>query len=94
MELLNPGEARIRDWCTHYLAETLKIRSERIDPKVKFARLGLDSAMSIFFVVAIEDWLGVALQAELVFQHQTIGDLARHLVRQTEVLAALDRLTA
>lgn len=94
MELLNPAEARIRDWCTHHLAETLKIRPERIDPDVKFARFGLDSAMSIFFVAAIEDWLGIALQAELVFQYQTVKDLARHLAQQPEIIVALDRLPA
>jgi acyl carrier protein len=44
-----------------------------------FARLGLDSANSVFLIVELEDWLGLELTPDLLFEHPTIGELARHL---------------
>ena len=75
----NPSEAAIRDWCVEYLARTLDLPDHKIDPEVTFARLGLDSANSVFLIVELEDWLGLELTPELVFEHPTIGELARHL---------------
>ena len=72
-------ESDIRAWCKDYLAKTLKLPPERIDPNARFARLGLDSASSVFLLAALEEWLGVDLPAEVVFEHQTIADLARYL---------------
>ena len=46
----NPTESEIRDWCVAYLAKSLKLAPERIDPQAKFARLGMDSAASVFLV--------------------------------------------
>jgi len=45
---VNPTESEICDWCVAYLAKSLKLPPERIDPQAKFARLGLDSAASVF----------------------------------------------
>jgi acyl carrier protein len=78
----NPTESEIRDWCVAYLARTLKLSPERIDPQAKFARLGLDSAASVFLVADLEDWLGLDLSAELIFEHQTPAALARYLARR------------
>jgi acyl carrier protein len=75
----NPNESEIRDWCVTYLAKSLKLSPERIDPQAKFARLGMDSAASVFLVAELEDWLGVELSIELVFEHQTPAALARYL---------------
>ena len=35
-----------------------------------------------YFIVELEDWLGVELYPELVFEHPTVGELARHIVAQ------------
>jgi len=75
----NPSEAAIRDWCVEYLARTLDLPNHTIDPKITFARLGLDSANSVFLIVELEDWLGLELTPDLVFEHPTICELARHL---------------
>jgi acyl carrier protein len=69
----------IRDWCVEYLARTLGLSDHEIDPDVKFARLGLDSANSVYLIVELEDWLGLELTPELLFEHPTISDLARYL---------------
>lgn len=65
--------------------------ADRIDPDTKFARLGVDSATAVFLLVELEEWLGVELGAEVVFEHQTITDLARHLSKHHAVAAARGR---
>jgi acyl carrier protein len=60
-----------------YLAKTFKTPVDRIRPHAKFARLGMDSAASVFFLVELEEWLGVELPAEIVFEHPTPAELAR-----------------
>jgi acyl carrier protein len=75
----NPSETEIRDWCVQYLARTLDLPAGGIDPEAKFARLGLDSANSVYLIVELEDWLGLELTPDLVFEHPTISDLARYL---------------
>jgi acyl carrier protein len=74
-----PSESAIRVWCVNYLARTLGLPEEAIDPDVKFARLGLDSANSVALIVELEEWLGVELTPDLIFEHPTIAELARHL---------------
>ena len=75
-------EADIRDWCIAYLARTFKCPPERIDPQAKFARLGMDSAASIFFIVELEEWIGVELAAESVFEYPTPTELARYVAER------------
>ena len=73
------SESAIRDWCISYLASTLDLPLEQIEPDAKFSRLGLDSANSVYLIVELEDWLGLELAPELIFEHPTISDLARYL---------------
>jgi len=75
----SPSEAAIRDWCVGYLARTLDLPEEQIRPDVKFGRLGLDSANSVYLIVELEEWLGLELAPDLLFEHPTILDLARYL---------------
>ena len=75
----HPSEAAIRDWCVEYLARTLELPNQTIDPEMTFARMGLDSANSVFLIVELEDWLGLELTPDLLFEHPTIGEFARHL---------------
>lgn len=75
----NPSEAAIRDWCVKYLAVTLELADQEIEPDVTFARLGLDSANSVYLIVELEEWLGLELTPELLFEHPTISDLAGYL---------------
>jgi len=84
------SEAQIREWCIAELARALKLAPERINPQAKFARLGLDSAASALLIADLEDWLGVELSAELIFEHETPAALARHVARccATEQAAA------
>ncbi len=74
-----PTESAIRVWCVKYLARTLGLPEEAIDPEAKFARLGLDSANSVVLIVELEEWLGLELTPDLIFEHPTIAELARYL---------------
>jgi acyl carrier protein len=42
--------------------------------------MGLDSATSAYFIVELEEWVGVELEPELVFDHPTVAELARYIV--------------
>jgi acyl carrier protein len=80
----NPSEAAIRDWCVEYLARTLDLPDHIVGPEMTFARLGLDSANSVFLIVELEDWLGLELTPDLLFEHPTISELARHLATRAD----------
>ena len=75
----NPSESAIRDWCVEYLVRTLDLQAQAIDPDVKFVRLGLDSANSVYLIVELEEWLGIELTPDLLFEYPTIAELARCL---------------
>lgn len=74
-----PTESEIIDWCVGYLAKSLILAPERIDSQVKFTRLGMDSAASVFLVSYLEDWLGLDLSVEMLFEHQIPAALACYL---------------
>ena len=74
-----PTESEIIDWCVTYLAKSLNLAPERIDPQAKFARLGMDSAASLFLVSNFEDWLELDLSFEMLFEHQKPAALARYV---------------
>ena len=78
------GEAQIRDFCLDYLRRTLHgvIPPHEIVAEARFAALGLDSASSTHLLVELEDWLGVELSPEAVFDYPTVAELARFLSEQ------------
>src|SRR5215472_5015875 len=79
------SEAQIRDFCLDYLGRTLAraIPSHAIVAEARFASLGLDSASSTHLLVELEDWLGIELSPEVVFEYPTIEDLACFLAGQS-----------
>ena len=75
-------EAEISGWCMTQLAKTIDNPAIAITPEASFAEMGLDSASSAYFIVELEEWLGLELSPELVFDYPTITQLARYLVEQ------------
>ena len=75
-------EAEISSWCMTQLAKTIDNPAIAITPEASFAEMGLDSASSAYFIVELEEWLGLELSPELVFDYPTITQLARYLVEQ------------
>lgn len=64
------------------LAKIIDNRGIAITPEATFAEMGLDSASSAYFIVELEEWLGLELPPELVFDYPTITRLARYLVER------------
>ena len=74
-----PSETEIRNWCLTYLTRTVDNPAIPIGPDIPFAQMGLDSATSAYFIVELEEWAGVELEPELVFDYPTVAELARHI---------------
>jgi acyl carrier protein len=74
------SESEIRDWCLAYVRRIVDDPRVPVGPDIGFAEMGLDSATSAYFIVELEEWVGVELEPELVFDYPTIADLARHIV--------------
>jgi acyl carrier protein len=74
-------ESEIRDRCTNYLAKLLNRPAKLIDPHAKFARLGVDSAKSVFLLMELEEWLAIELPTDIIFEYPTIAQLAQHIAR-------------
>jgi acyl carrier protein len=74
-----PSEAEIRDWCLAYIRRTIDDPAIAVGPEIPFPQMGLDSATSAYFIVELEEWVGTELEPELVFDHPTIDQLARHV---------------
>jgi acyl carrier protein len=65
--------------CVGLVAEMLECAPSRIDPATKFSRLGLDSAMSVQLIIALEQRLGLELSPDVVVDYPTIASLTAHL---------------
>lgn len=76
----NVTEPEICDWCIAYVKRTIDDPSIAIGPDITFAQMGLDSATSAYFIVELEEWLETELDPEIVFDHPTIAQLARHIL--------------
>ena len=91
LENTAPAEQGIRTWCVAWLAKELKLPTDHIDPSATFARIGMDSAMSVIFMLDLEEWLHLTLSPDLVFEHPSIAELARHIVTNHAVTAVPGR---
>ncbi len=78
-------ESDIQAWCSAYLRDKLNLPDAPIDAHADFAGLGLDSAESVFFVAAIEDWLGVELSSDTAMEHPTLAELASFVARRLDM---------
>ena len=77
------GESEIRDWCVAHIAAMLARPAGEIDPDARFARLGLDSATMINLIVAAEEWLGIEIEPDTIYEHRSVNALSAHLARLT-----------
>lgn len=72
------AEALVK-YCINFVAELLERSPGDIDPKEKFSRIGLDSAMAVQLILALEERLGVELSPDLIEAYPTIARLSAHL---------------
>jgi acyl carrier protein len=69
----------ISQLCVASLAKALRVKPDSIDPKVKFNRLGLDSAMIVYVMMELEEKVGLELTTDDFYDHPTVDELSRHL---------------
>ena len=72
----------ISKFCVDQLAEILRIPKEQVDVNAKFTRLGLDSAMTVYLLMELEDRLNLELSPETFYDHPTVNDLSAHLAEK------------
>ena len=77
-----PTEQEIVDWCRDYVARTLDVPVEKVDPNAEFDALGFDSAAAVALVVEVGAWLNVDLEPAALFDFPTISAFAGYLAKQ------------
>lgn len=70
---------QISGFCIASLAGVLRIPMDTIGVDVKFSRLGLDSAMTVYLQMDLEDKLGLELSPDNFYDYPTINKLSHHL---------------
>jgi len=78
----------IAAFCVDQLVDILRVPKESVDVNMKFTRLGLDSAMTIYLVMELEDKLNLELDHEMLGEHPTITELSAYLAEKTNASAA------
>ena len=82
----------IAAFCVDQLVDILRVPKETIDVNMKFTRLGLDSAMTIYLVMELEDKLKLELDHEMLADYPTITELSAHLAEKANAGAAGQRV--
>ena len=73
----------IAAFCVDQLVDILRVPKENVDVNIKFTRLGLDSAMTIYLVMELEDKLKLELDHKMLADYPTIAELSAHLAEKT-----------
>ncbi len=81
----------IQAWLVSYLAELLEIEPDEVDVTIPFDRYGLDSAAAMSITADLEEWSGHELEPTIMYDHDTIEALARHLSEVNGELTKIDR---
>jgi acyl carrier protein len=72
-------QQEISEICVASFANALRVAKERIDPKAKFSRLGLDSAMIVYVMMELEEKLDLELTTDDFYDYPTVDELSRRL---------------
>ena len=70
---------QILEFCIASLANVLRVPKDVIQIDTKFSRLGLDSAMTVYLQMELEDKLGLELSPDNFYDYPTVDKLSRHL---------------
>jgi acyl carrier protein len=73
------GADSITDWILDWLARTLEVDPDGLDPERPFADLGIDSVFAVELAQELGDWVGRPLEATILWSYSTADSLARHL---------------
>lgn len=78
----------ISAFCVDQVVDIVHMPKEQVDTRTNFARLGLDSAMSVYLVMELEDKVGLELSNEILVDYPTIELLSAYLAEQCAARAA------
>jgi acyl carrier protein len=81
-------QEQISDFCVVSLANILRIPQNTVAVDAKFARLGLESAMIVYFMMELEEKLGLELSPDDFYDHPTVNDLSRYLAQRLATRSA------
>lgn len=74
----------ISSWITSKIAEITNLDENEINPNEPFTYFGIDSMHVITFVGDLEDWLGIKIQATLLWDYPTIHAVTAHLSQRLQ----------
>ena len=73
---------QISTYCVDHVAEILRVPKDSIDTNSNFARLGLDSAMSVYLVMELEEKLDLEIDSDTLVDYPTIDALSAFLAEK------------
>ncbi|GMK39955.1 phosphopantetheine attachment site domain protein [Paenibacillus sp. CCS19] len=79
MSRLSLTSEEITSWITTQIAQITNLDEDEINPNDPFTNFGIDSMHVITFVGDLEDWLGIPIQATLLWDYPTIHAVTEHL---------------
>jgi acyl carrier protein len=65
-----------------HLAGVLEIDADKIDVRKPFKQFGLGSIEGVGMVADLEDWLGISMDASLIWDYPTIASFAEYLANE------------
>lgn len=75
----DPDEAELRQLLIDWLVRELKVPPATLSASAQFGQLGVDSVAAVSLLNALEQRLGRKLSTSLIWNHPTVGELARYL---------------
>ena len=69
----------IEEWLKKQLGELLEVEGGELDLDLPLVRYGLDSSAALALTEELSNWLGVELDATLLYDHPSISAVVRHL---------------
>jgi acyl carrier protein len=76
---------QISEFCISSLAGVLRIPKEEVEADAKFSRLGLDSAMIVYWMIELEEKFGLEFSPDDFYNSPTINELSRFLVEKLSI---------
>jgi acyl carrier protein len=74
----------LQSWLVDRVGQYLPGLAEPVDPHREIGEYGLDSIAVVAFAADVEDLLGINVDPTVVWDHPTIGQLAKFLITVVE----------
>jgi acyl carrier protein len=77
--MTHPTESVIEQWLIQQIAFLTDHPADGIDPDQPMEAYGLTSLMAVGMSAGLEDWLGITVEATIVWDYPTVAGLAEYL---------------